>query len=355
MSDAPHVPDDLDRQWAALARFAAGESDVSEEQQVRAWLAAHPEDAALVALVKRRADTAAVRADAITVDTEAALRRVMAEVRAPARPALTVERGGARPVDSSAAPRRWRVAPMLAAAAVIMVAALAVWRRDEGAAAPREYRTAVGQRDSLRLPDGSTVVLAPGSRLQVAEGFGGTRRDVTLEGAAFFEVVHDDARPFTVHAAGAEIRDIGTAFSVKTEAGRVAVAVTHGIVAVRPEPTGAVQDSVTELHAGDRALLAGRTVQVQRGVVTADDVAWTRGQLSYRDAALSEVQADLARWYGIVLQVPDSTLARLPLTATFRADSADQVVRLVALALGADVVQRGDTVVLQPVGAGAPP
>lgn len=363
MSDAPRPSDDLDTRWEAIARFAAGESAASESAEVTAWLASHPEDAELVALVKARAARSEQQADAQVqgINTERALASVMGRLEATSRPVLTVERGGASRVSHSAAvaPRRWRIGTIAAAAAVIAVGALAVWKGRIAEPITLEYRTAVGKRDSLQLPDGSTVVLAPGSRLTLAAGFAKGTREVTLDGAAFFEVVHDDAHPFTVHAAGAEIRDVGTAFSVKTTAGNVAVAVTHGIVAVRREPTAARTETATELHAGDRATLDGQTVRVQRGVVTAEDVAWTRGQLAYRDASLAEVQADLARWYGITLQVPDSALARRTLTATFRGDSAEQVVQLVALALGADVVHRGDTIILQPAsapsGAGAPP
>jgi transmembrane sensor len=216
------------------------------------------------------------------------------------------------------------------------------------------YVTQVGQRDSVKLPDGSTVVLAPGSRLTVASGFNSGNRDVTLEGAAFFEVKHDGAHPFVVHSRGAEIRDIGTAFSVKTDVnGRVSVAVTHGIVALRDTSPGSA--APVELRAGDRGVLQAGTVAVARGTVTDEDMAWTRGQLAYRDAPLAEVQADLRRWYGIELQVVDAVLARRTLTASFRGDSAAQVVQVIALALGADVVQRGDTILLQPQGLGSTP
>jgi transmembrane sensor len=51
--------------------------------------------------------------------------------------------------------------------------------------------------------------------------------------------------------------------------------------------------------------------------------------------------------------VPDSTLAARTLTASFRGDSAAQVVRVISLALGADAIQQGDTVTLRPQGTGA--
>lgn len=356
------VPQPAGADWDAISRHLAGESDAVESAAVEAWLAAHPEDAALVEIVKARADRTSARA-AVTVDTERALAMVSARLRADGANVvapLRVERGGAARTGTAAptAARgggRWRTIGFAAAAGLVAVAALSVFRdRASDVSTATEYQTAVGQRDSVQLPDGSTVVLAPGSRLTVAASFAGGAREVTLDGAAYFDVHHDDARPFTVHAAGADIRDIGTAFSVKTTRdGQVSVAVTHGIVALSAASAGSA--APVELHAGDRGTVAKQTVTVRRGVVTDDDVAWTRGLLSYRDATLSEVRADLQRWYGIELRVPDSVLASRTLTASFRGDSAAQVIQVIALALGAEAVQRGDTVVLQPQGTGLRP
>ncbi len=342
-----------DADWDAISRVIAGESDAVESAAVARWLATHPEDAALAAIVKARAKRAATQS-MVSVDTERALSAVRS--RMTASPSLTVSRGGAAQssvAKPAAAVRRWRGPVLAAAAALTVMVGIAQWRGGD-AAAEQVYATTVGQRDSVTLPDGSTVVLAPGSRLTVASGFKSGNRDVTLEGAAFFDVKHDGAHPFVVHSRGAEIRDIGTAFSVKTDVnGRVSVAVTHGIVALRDTTSGSA--APVELHAGDRGVLQAGAVAVARGTVTDEDMAWTRGQLAYRDAPLAEVQADVRRWYGIELQVVDAVLAQRTLTASFRSDSAAQVIRVIALALGAEVVQRGDTILLQPQGPGSTP
>ena len=348
-----------DADWEAIARFVAGESDSAESATVSQWLATHPEDATLASIVKARADQAFMRS-AVAVDTERALAAVRSRMAASsavtgaAAGAFTVHRGGAStPSVGSSAARRWRGPVFAVAAALTAMVGIAQWRGGDTGTA-QVYATTVGQRDSVRLSDGSTVVLAPGSRLTVAAGFRRGHREVTLDGAAFFEVQHDGAHPFVVHSRGAEIRDIGTAFSVNTDVnGRVSVAVTHGIVALRDTTAGSA--APVELRAGDRGVLGAGTLAVARGTVTEDDMSWTRGQLVYRDAPLAEVQADVRRWYGIELQVADAALAGRTLTATFRGDSAAQVVQVIALALGANVVQHGDTILLQPQGPGSTP
>ena len=337
-----YPPDDLPED--ALARHVAGECAPEEAARVHAWLAAHPEEATMVSALAVREAAVGARAESLPVDVEAALARVRARLDSPA---LTVVRGGAA-ARPGQVPRRWGGARRwgAAAAAALVIGVGFATRGDWSTpSAPRALRTAIGTRDSLRLPDGTLAILAPGSALDVIDGYGREAREVRLVGAAFFEVVHDAARPFAVRTGDVVIRDLGTAFSVNTAAdGRVAVAVTHGIVAVRPASGAEV-----ELRAGDRGTADATAVTVRRGVVTAEDVAWTRGVLNYRDTPLTEVRADLRRWYGLDLRITDDVLEARTLTASFRGERAADVIRLIALALGAEAVTQGDTVFLRPL------
>ena len=337
-SEAGPVPAGQD-EWEAVARVLAGESPDDETRRVRRWLDARPADAAFVAAVARLAPPAS--APATDVDVEAALRRVHDRLDAT----------DVRPLRPRGTPahRRWpAVLPALAAAAVLLVAAL-VWRGARTVDAEvRTVATAVGQRDSLHLSDGSRVVLGPGSRLAVAAGFGDERREVELRGEAFFEVVHDDARPFVVRAGGATVRDVGTAFTVRSaDAGDVRVAVTEGVVLLGAASAG--EAGGVRLEAGDRGVLRpGAPPEVARGAVTEDDLAWTRGRLVFRDASLGEVAAALRRWYGVELRVEDGTLADRHLTADFAGEPVGRVLEVLGLALGATVERRGDAVTLRP-------
>lgn len=347
-------PDD-DAVWRAVARSLSGEASPGEDAALRRELDAHPQRAALVealggALGGLRADAAPA------VDVEAALASVLARRD---RPVLTVERGGAadparprRPVVTPAVRPRWRTPALLrmAASAVLVLGAALLWRALSGGGAAggwqAQYATDVGARREIRLPDGTRVVLGPASQLAVAGGYGRARRTVQLSGQAYFEVVHNDARPFRVRTPAAEIADVGTAFTVATDDTRIArVAVTSGAVEVTP-PSG----SATLLRAGDRAAVAAGKVTVQRGAATADDVAWTRGRLAFRDAPLAEVAAALRRWYGVTLRV-DPALAERHLTADFEGQTADGAMRIVAATLGGELRRSGDTAVIVSPGA----
>ncbi len=340
------------------ARFVAGESDPQERQAMDRWLAANPADAVFAQSVKAHADRADASAS-VSVNVEAALLAVRAKLDVAPRDNLRVVRGGlpGTPRGTAAAPRRFfgtlpgRAVLAAAAGVVAWVGVRSLSPSQAGRDAAQVVATGVGQRDSVVLSDGSRVVLAPGSRLTAAAGFASGDRTVTLDGAAFFDVKHDDAHPFTVIAAGAEIRDVGTAFTVKTDGvGGVSVAVTHGIVTVRGE-NASTPDRV-ELRAGDRGVVAKGIVAVTRGSVTEEETTWTRGQLAYRDTPLSEVQADLHRWFGVQVIVEDSALARRTVTMSARSDSAS-VINSIVMMLGAEMEQRGDSLILRAVRGGS--
>ncbi|MGH9420283.1 MAG: FecR family protein, partial [Thermoanaerobaculia bacterium] len=248
----------------------------------------------------------------------------------------------------------WRVPfPAIAAAGLIAIG-LGTWLTvgkhaltDKTVApAPRMLATGVGVRDSLRLTDGTKVILGPQSSIEVASGYDVSSRQVEVRGIAYFEVVHNAARPFTVNASNATIQDVGTKFAVRTDSpDGVGVIVTEGSVSLAP-----VQ-SVTPpvvLKAGDRGTLnsSGKVV-TRRGSVSDDDMAWLNGRIVFRETPLSEVASELRRWYGIELQVADPSLASRHLTATFSGEPADRVLDVISLALGANIERHGDTAVVR--------
>jgi transmembrane sensor len=256
-----------------------------------------------------------------------------------------------QPERASRAESAWWRSPALRAAAVVLLligGALLLGRLNRAPSlspAVAAYSTGVGERDSVRLPDGTRVLLGPASRLTVAGGYGEKTREVTLHGEAMFDVKHDDARPFTVIAGGARVRDIGTVFTVQSTPGAgVQVVVTQGAVALRAARSA--QDDEMVLRQGERGVLAEGGSAPRRAAATDDDLAWTRGELVFRDATLAQVAAELRRWYGITLRSDDPQVTERRLTASFEGEPRDQVLRVISLALGAEMTMRGDTAVL---------
>jgi transmembrane sensor len=93
-----------------------------------------------------------------------------------------------------------------------------------------DHMTATAEQRRVQLADGTVVLLAPESAIDVVYG-AGTRRVRLLKGRAYFDVAAD-RRPFVVQAGEVEARDIGTAFDIGLDVRGVDVAVREGIVDV---------------------------------------------------------------------------------------------------------------------------
>jgi transmembrane sensor len=325
--------------WEAIARFVAGESSAEEATRVERWLDANPAEKALLS----RLDSGVIVHALNDADVEAALTRVHSRMNEGARrPSLTLERTGAGPRG-----RMTVIGSLLAAAAVVGVA-FSLRKPAPVPATPSErtYTTRIGQRDSVTLADGSHVLLGPDSRLVVPAEYGAASRAVELRGDGYFDVRHDTAKPFVVRVGQALVEDVGTMFTVESDDGdTTSVAVVTGSVRLRAGDSSPASGVL--LAAGDRGTIDPKgSVNAERHAVGDDDVAWTTGRLVFRDASLARVAGEIHRWYGVTLHVADSSLLKRHVTASFAGEPIDQVLKIVALTLGAQIERRGDSAIV---------
>lgn len=321
--------------WEALARELTGESLPGDDERIR------PEDRELLERIGPTIST--IRADAPSdIETEAALRNVKARPEFRASHTFPIKRP------------RWLIPMPALAAAALLAVGVASWmaydnRPKEQAVFPaaRMLGTGVGVRDSMKLSDGTRVIIGPLSSVTIAAGYGVTSREVEVRGDAWFDVVHDERMPFTVRAGSATIVDVGTKFTVRSDdPDGVSVAVSEGSVSLRQVNTPPQQGVI--LKAGDNGVLQnGGKVTAHRGSVTDDDMAWLRGKLVFRDAPVSEVVSSVRKWYGIEVKVADRTFDNRHLTATFSGETPERVLEVIRLALGADIERRGDTAIVR--------
>jgi transmembrane sensor len=158
-------------------------------------------------------------------------------------------------------------------------------------------------------------------------------------------VRHDATRPFRVRAGGVLAEDLGTEFVVRQVAladqNSVRIAVREGIVAVRSGNTPNAGDT---LRARDVALASDTAVVVRRNQELDAYFAWTRGQLVFDNTPLTEVAAELSRWFDIDVQV-DSSVASRPLSAPILTTTPiDEVLQIVGSSTDVKVERRGRVV-----------
>ena len=325
---------DDERLYVLLDRHLAGEASASEAQLIREWLAEDPEYAALLEDL-----------------------RLIRRVTADPVPQTSVE-GAWVKASKSLRPSRRLLVAVIAAAAVV-VAVVGGWAVLGRAPAWREVSTAVGHRTVVHLRDGTQITLAPQSQLRYTADYGKTRRDVYLDGEAYFQVSLDTRRPFRVHTARSITEDLGTAFVVRAYAEQNAteVVVAEGRVAVwradtvrtplTPDARPDAQPGLV-LEARDLGRLdANGGVTLRRGIDVARQLAWTSGVLAFDGAPLRDVVPTLGRWYNAEIHLPDgdSALGARRLTATFTNESLDRVVERIAMTLGLRVERGSGSVI----------
>lgn len=340
-----------------LFRYIAGLCSASEQSAVEAWLRDDPRNE--LHLDDMRRIRAASRGTP-SRDVDRMWTRLHASIDA-ARESGTAPSGPARAVPRVArlsAGTRSRA--VWASAAVVLVAAgVAAFVRlsRAGASAPpaatsHVYATGPAQTATVRLRDGTRVVLAPESRLSVPDAFGDSERVVNLDGQAFFDVVHDGAHPFRARAKGAVAEDIGTRFELRAygdEQG-VSVIVTAGAVTfghASAAATGGAAEGVV-VRRGERARTDGSGGPTVLDHVPADLTDWTTGRLSFAKTPLADVARTLGRWYDLDVQVPDAAMRARPVTADFDTQSPREMVAALATAVGGRVEQAGRTLTIRP-------
>lgn len=263
----------------------------------------------------------------------------------------------------SVAPPRWPRLTLLAAglAAAAIVVLMATHSGELGnllpatstVTAPLVLGTDVGGRRSIALDDGSRVELGAAStvRLDLSDR---ERQVELLSGVAYFTVVHDAARPFTVYAGGAAARALGTRFSVAHRGDGVAVAVTEGRVAVgRVEMADsgakAYPATAVEVRSGQAIGYSPADGVEQPTTIDVDDVtSWLRGTLVYRREPLSRVLYDLNRYSSLPIEAPEPAIAHLKVTGRWVTSDVDGWLAGLTKALPITLHRRGDRIVILP-------
>lgn len=294
---APHVAEEAAR-WDA--RLRSPECTDAERARFAAWREVDPARArAYDALQGAITDLAGAADDHPTLQgyRDAAFAKMRA--RSTARP-------------------RWAAAGV-AMAASLAVAAL-VYAGVEGGvfdtSSDGQYVTALGERSTFTLDDGSVVTLNTSSRL-VVDYTAETRAVALEEGQALFEVAKNPDRPFVVTAGAKAITALGTAFDVRLDAQAVTVTMVEGRVAV--------DDGDQELVAGEQLVAAAETVV--RAADAERVTSWREGRVVFEDTALADAVAEMNRYAETKLVVDDPRVGSLRVNGLFRTGETDAFLR----------------------------
>lgn len=333
--------------WDRLSRYLAGECSEDEEHQVEAWLREDPENQKLLDALRRiwkvserPRDQHLPTEEEKAADRERLLREIREQRDQDASEPDTHHRDVSVPKELLS-PFRNRLTQTLMVVALLIGGVIIALQMSEGWKAGtdeprfREIATERGERDTVRLDDGTRVWLSVDTKLRVPTTFDRRRRRVELSGEAYFEAAPDTDRPFIVKSGDAQVRVLGTKFGVTAYPAdsSVQVVVREGSVALEPE-SGDTKESAT-IRAGELGQLFGVDHRVTTRTVDVEKyLGWLDSKLDFDNVPLPEVARRLERWYDVEVRLQDEALTSRRLTASFDDTPPEAVAEIIGTTLG---------------------
>lgn len=161
---------------------------------------------------------------------------------------------------------------------------------------------------SLVLSDGSKVWLNADSKISYPVRFDKTERKVTIEGEAFFEVVHNDKWPFVVYTGNTATKVLGTSFDIKAYGNKIYTTLVTGSVLFTP-PGNAKAVRLTPDH--QTVFNAGNSNTEIRKVFAGDFIAWKDDDLVMTKMPLAELAEILERRYDVQISFAKEKLKNI--------------------------------------------
>jgi ferric-dicitrate binding protein FerR (iron transport regulator) len=216
-----------------LVKYLADEAGADERAQAEAWMAASAANKAYFEHFKLLWDESLKLAHASPVDEDVAWERFRERIH--------------REYVGDTKPKRnylWLkvAAVILLASAAVLVGPYFFRHNNEGGRfisttdthpPVRLVKSATADKvQTDTLPDGSTITLNKYSGISYPAGFKGSIRTVQLNGEAFFNVKHDESKPFVVKVNDLLVTVLGTSFNIKSAGDKTEVIVESGVVGV---------------------------------------------------------------------------------------------------------------------------
>ncbi len=197
-----------------------------------------------------------------------------------------------------------------------------------------EEQTLASEKSTISLPDLSQVILNANSEITYDKGLWNNKRELNLEGEAYFKVAK--GKTFDVVTEAGTVTVVGTEFNVKARNNYFEVVCYEGIVKV-------VSDTIIrQLHAGDVYRILNSSFSESK---TNDIVPqWTNNRSHFKAVSLDQVIEELERQYNVNADIKNADITRLftgsfthnnlenallaitqPMNLTFKISSPNQV------------------------------
>lgn len=207
-----------------------------------------------------------------------------------------------------------------------------------------EKKVGKGHKLTTYLEDGSKVKINAESKLKIPQHFAADKREVYLEGEAFFEVARDTTRAFIIHTGHYRTTVLGTSFNIKAYPGEeiIKVAVATGKVMVEDSLTA---DNV-ELASNQMAVCQQRRIEKTTFDIS-EELGWKEDILIFKNADIKVLARELERWYGVKVELQNTRNIEKLFTGRFHNENLESILKGMGFALNFTYEIQSDTIRIQ--------
>lgn len=228
-----------------------------------------------------------------------------------------------------------------------------------------EISTKAGSNSKIVLPDGSTIWLNAGSKLEYDKNFDkGSNREVYLDGEAYFDVAKNPSRPFIIHTQKIDIRVLGTVFNVKSYSAdqSTETSLIHGSIEVtmpgrpnekiimKPAEKLVVMNNAAQLLTVSKPNKVAPVVLSSINYLPSDstviETSWMDNRLIFRDKSFMELAHELQRKYDIAFKFEDANAGNLMFDGNFKNETIHQALQALQLANYFSYSIKNDTITI---------
>lgn len=212
---------------------------------------------------------------------------------------------------------------------------------------PEDILYSVSTDDSVKvelMPDGSSISINRNSTLAYSINRFNKERVVKLKGEAFFDVIHDETKPFIVEASDLKIEDVGTSFNVKAFEGSetVLVSVLTGEVKIT-----SINNQSIFLIAGEEASYNVQSKVISKMAMISPNISsYANRVFIFENTELNIVMNVLNEVYDVKLGSENDSLLKCRITVTFDNESIDEISEVLAETLGLKIKKENNKIIL---------
>ncbi|MBE9460692.1 FecR family protein [Dyadobacter subterraneus] len=200
----------------------------------------------------------------------------------------------------------------------------------------------------VALEDGSKITLAPSSIIRYPENFANEKREVYLNGEAFFDISKDPHRPFFVYSNELVTKVLGTSFRIKAykTSREITVEVKTGRVSVFAQSDPNIKEKITNhelegvvLSPNQKIIYARDQVRMVKTLVEKPEIIIPKAQIPqfiFEDAPVTQVFDSIAKTYGIDILYDEEMLKGCPLTAILDNQTLHEKLTIICKAIEAN-------------------